>query len=156
MEFRDTFTIPADPARVWTSMFDPDVMRQVLPGCRRLEMVGPERFEVTLAAGIGVLRGVFAGAVQFGDLEPPGHCSMDIGARGSLGWVTGNGTIDLAPDGAGTNLTYQATFTFAGPMAGLGETLMRNVATALTHEAVGRFSTLLGATMPQDAAQGSR
>ena len=65
MEFRDTFTIPADPDRVWTAMFDPDVMRQVLPGCRRLERVAPETFDVTLGAGIGVLRGVFTGSVAW-------------------------------------------------------------------------------------------
>jgi carbon monoxide dehydrogenase subunit G len=143
MEFRDTFTIPADPARVWEAMFDPEVMRQVLPGCRRVEMVGPDRFEVTLAAGIGVLRGVFSGAVQFGDRRPPDHCSMEIAAQGSLGRVAGNGVIDLTPVGPATSLTYQATFTFAGPMAGLGETLMRNVAGALTREAVGRFSAVV-------------
>ncbi len=148
MEFRDAFTIPAEPARVWTAMLDPEVMRQVLPGCRRLEMVGPERFEVTLAAGIGALRGVFAGAVQFGDLAPPERCSMEIGAQGSLGRVSGNGTIDLTPEGIGTSLTYRATFTFAGPMAGLGEKLMRSVATSLTREAMARFSALAATGRP--------
>ena len=49
MEFDDTFTIPAEPDCVWTAMFDADVMRPVLPGCRRLERVAPERFDVTLA-----------------------------------------------------------------------------------------------------------
>ena len=151
MDFRDAFTIPADPPRVWAAMFDPDVMRQVLPGCRRLEMVGPEQFEVTLAAGIGVLRGIFNGEVRFGDLQAPEHCSMDIGAKGSLGRVTGSGTVDLVPDGAGTTLTYQATFAFSGPMAGLGEGLMRSVASSLTREAMGRFSALV--TAPQETAQ---
>lgn len=158
MEFRDQFAIPADPARVWTAMFDPDVMRQVLPGCRRLEMVGPGRYEVTLAAGIGVLRGVFAGTVAFSDLEPPERCTMDIRAQGSLGRVSGSGTIDLAPEGAGTTLTYQATFTFGGPMAGLGEGLMRNVAGALTREAIDRFRAMVDppAGVAQDAPpQGS-
>lgn len=154
MEFRDRFAIPADPARVWTAMFDPDVMRQVLPGCRRLEMVGPGRYEVTLAAGIGVLRGVFAGAVEFSDLEPPERCTMHIRTQGSLGRVSGSGTIDLAPEGVGTSLMYQATFTFGGPMAGLGEGLMRSVAGALTRDAMGRFCAMVDppAGMAQDAA----
>jgi uncharacterized protein len=150
MDFHDTFTIAADPPRVWAAMFDPDVMRQVLPGCRRLEMVGPEHYEVTLAAGIGVLRGIFTGEVRFGDLGPPEHCSMDIGAKGSLGRVTGSGTIDLVPDGAGTTLTYLATFVFAGPMAGLGEGLMRSVASSLTREAMARFSSLVTTPQPTD------
>lgn len=143
MEFRDAFTIPADPERVWASMFDPDVMRQVLPGCRRLEQVDPLRYEVTLAAGIGALRGVFTGSVDFGDLDPPRRCAMDVEARGSLGRVSGRGFVNLTPDGAGTNLGYDAIFTFNGPMAGLGETLMRSVASALTREAMGRFSALV-------------
>ena len=145
MEFRDTFTIPAEPDGVWTAMFDPDVMRQVLPGCRRLERVAPETFDVTLGAGIGVLRGVFTGSVQFADLELPERCSMVIAAQGSLGRVAGNATITLAPAGGETALTYEATFTFAGPMAGLGKGLMRSVAGTLTREAVGRFSALVAA-----------
>jgi carbon monoxide dehydrogenase subunit G len=151
MEFRDAFTIPADPPRVWAAMFDPAVMRQVLPGCRRLEMTGPEDYAMTLAAGIGVLRGIFTGTVRFGDLAPPEHCSLEIRAQGSLGRVSGDGTIDLVPDGLGTTLTYQATFAFAGPMAGLGESLMRSVASSLTREAMGRFSSLV--SIPQAAAQ---
>lgn len=148
MEFRDSFVVPADPDRVWAAMFDPDVMRQVLPGCRRLEAIGPDHFDVTLAAGIGVLRGVFTGSVQFGDLVPPEHCTMEIGAKGSLGRVTGTGTVALTPVGQGTSLEYQATFSFAGPMSGLGEPLMRGVAGTLTRDAMGRFSAIVAAGAP--------
>ncbi len=151
MDFRDAFSMPADPPRVWAAMFDPDVMRQVLPGCRRLEMTGPEDYAVTLAAGIGVLRGIFTGTVHFGDLVPAEHCFLAIGAQGSLGRVSGDGTVDLVPDGLGTTLTYQATFAFAGPMAGLGEGLMRSVASSLTREAMARFSSLV--STPQPVAQ---
>jgi carbon monoxide dehydrogenase subunit G len=143
MEFRDAFVVPAAPDRVWTAMFDPDVMRQVLPGCRRLEAVGADRFDVTLAAGIGVLRGLFSGSVRFDDLVPPERCTMEIGAAGSLGRVTGTGTVGLAPTEGGTSLGYQATFEFAGPMAGLGEPLMRSVANTLTRDAMARFSALV-------------
>jgi carbon monoxide dehydrogenase subunit G len=147
MEFRDSWTIPAEAPRVWSTMLDPAVMRQVLPGCRRLEQVDDATFDVTLAAGIGVLRGVFTGTVAFRDLEPTSSCSMDIAARGSLGRVEGSGTIELAPVGAETTLSYRATFTFAGPMAGLGEGLMRGVADALTREAMQRFSAIVAASV---------
>jgi uncharacterized protein len=143
MEFRETFAIPADRQRVWSAMFDPEVMRQVLPGCRRLEQTGATSFEVTLAAGIGVLRGVFTGGVTFRDLEPTSTCGMDITAQGSLGRVAGSGSIELAPDPLGTALSYDATFSFGGPMAGLGEGLMRGVADALTREAMKRFSAIV-------------
>jgi carbon monoxide dehydrogenase subunit G len=148
MEFTDRFAIAAEPARVWTAMFDPEVMRQVLPGCRSLEQAGEGRFDVTLAAGVGVLRGVFRGSVAFEDLVPPERCRMRISAGGSLGRVSGDGSIDLAADGGGTTLEYAAAFTFAGPMAGLGEPLMRSVAGALTREAIERFRRILAAGAP--------
>jgi carbon monoxide dehydrogenase subunit G len=145
MEFRDAYVIPAAPERVWAAMLDPDVMRQVLPGCRKLERTGDTRFAVTLAAGIGVLRGVFSGTVIFGDLVPPRSCSMEIAAGGSLGRVTGTGTIELVAEDGATRLAYGATFTFGGPMAGLGEGLMRTVADTLTREAMKRFSAIVSA-----------
>jgi carbon monoxide dehydrogenase subunit G len=145
MDFENTYTIPAEAPRVWAAMLDPDVMRQVLPGCRRLERVDDTTFDVTLAAGIGVLRGVFTGTVAFRDLEPTSSCAMDIAARGSLGRVAGNATIGLVAEGDATTLSYRATFAFAGPMAGLGEGLMRGVADALTREALQRFSAIVAA-----------
>ena len=143
MEFADRYIVPATPDLVWEAMFDPDVMREVLPGCRRLERSGPHAFDVTLAAGIGVLRGVFSGSVAFRDLQPPERCAMLITAGGSLGRVTGDGTIELAPEDDATALAYRAGFTFAGPMSGLGETLMRSVADALTRDAMRRFSVIV-------------
>lgn len=143
MEFRDSHAIPAQASRVWSAMFDPEVMRQVLPGCRRLDQTGDASFDVTLAAGIGVLRGVFTGRIVFRDLEPTSCCGMDIVAQGSLGRVAGSGSIELTPEGGGTTLSYRATFTFAGPMAGLGEGLMRGVADTLTREAMKRFSAIV-------------
>ena len=145
MEFTDSFMIPAPPDRVWRAMFDPDVMRRVLPGCRRLEPTGEHEFQVALAPGIGVLRGVFAGEVRFHDLEEPTFCGLDIAAQGSLGRIRGSGTVSLRPEDGGTRLAYTATFSFAGPMAGIGEDLMRSVATALTSDALRRFRDLVGA-----------
>ena len=145
MEFTDSFLIPAPPDRVWTAMLDPDVMRRVLPGCRRLESTGEHEFEVTLAAGIGVLRGVFAGEVRFRDLEERTSCGLDIAAQGSLGRVRGMGSVSLRPEDGGTRLGYTTTFSFAGPMAGIGEGLMRSVATALTNDAMRRFRDLVAA-----------
>jgi carbon monoxide dehydrogenase subunit G len=145
MEFSDAFEIPAPREQVWAAMFDPEVMREVLPGCRRLERRGPEAFDVTLAAGIGVLRGVFTGSVAFSDLAEPEACAMTIAAAGSLGRVQGDGTITLEPSPAGTVLRYRAAFVFGGPMSGLGEGLVRGVADALTREAMSRFSRIVQA-----------
>lgn len=148
MEFANAFVIPAQPERVWAMMFDPDVMRHVLPGCRRLEATSPTAFDVTLAAGIGVLRGVFCGSVEFGDVRPSTSCTLRIEAGGSLGRVTGDGSVTLEPAEGDTALAYRATFAFAGPMAGLGEGLMRGVADALTREAMHRFSRIAGEAAP--------
>lgn len=145
MEFTDSFMIPAPPDRVWTAMFDPDVMRRVLPGCRRLESTGDHEFAVTLAAGIGVLRGVFGGEVRFRDLEEPISCGLDIAVQGSLGRVRGSGSVSLRREDGGTRLDYATTFFFAGPMAGIGEGLMRSVATALTNDAMRHFRDLVAA-----------
>lgn len=149
MEFRDSYPIPAEAPQVWSAMLDPEVMRLVLPGCRRLERTDDTSFDVTLAAGIGVLRGVFTGSVVFRDLEPTSSCGMDIAAQGSLGRVAGTGAIGLTPEGDGTILSYRATFTFGGPMAGLGESLMRSVADALTREAMKRFSAIVSAPVAE-------
>jgi carbon monoxide dehydrogenase subunit G len=139
MDFQNSFEIDAPRQRVWEAMFDADVVRQVLPGCRQLVKTGATSFDVTMAAGIGVLRGVFKGSVEFSELVEPASSALTIKAQGSLGRVSGSGALSLDEHGTGTILGYRASFAFGGPMAGLGEGLMRSVADALVRDALNRF-----------------
>lgn len=139
MDIADSFVVTVPASRVWNAMLDAEVMRLVLPGCRRLEPTGDGRYAVTLAAGIGVLRGVFTGEVRLHDLAAPTSCRVDVHAQGSLGRVAGTGGLRLSPEGPGTRVEYTARFSFAGPLAALGEPLVRSVAGALAAEAMRRF-----------------
>lgn len=145
MEIADAFVVHASAARVWDAMLDPEVMRLVLPGCRRLEPTGPGSYAVTLATGIGVLRGVFTGELRLHDRVAPASCRLDVHAQGSLGRVTGAGGVRLLPDGSATRLEYTSEFAFAGPLAALGQPLIRSVATALAAEGMRRFRDLVSA-----------
>ncbi|MFM9105931.1 MAG: CoxG family protein, partial [Chloroflexota bacterium] len=64
-----SFNAPRD--RVWTFMLDPEVLRQCLPGCEKLDEIGPDEYEATMKIGIGAIRGTYQGRVKISDKVEP-------------------------------------------------------------------------------------
>ena len=54
----------ADRAAVWQALNDPAVLVRCIPGCQRLEALGDDAYAMTVAAGVGSIKGVYEGRVS--------------------------------------------------------------------------------------------
>ena len=70
MKLSGTATIGHPVRDVYAALTDPAVLVRTLPGCQRLEQVGPDSYDATLAAGVGSIKGLFDGHVRL--TEAPG------------------------------------------------------------------------------------
>ena len=48
MRVEGTYRFPAPPERVYALLLDPTVLAGCIPGCERLEAVGPDQYEATV------------------------------------------------------------------------------------------------------------
>ena len=128
MELSGEHTFHAPREVVWRTMLDPNVLRETLPGCQRLELVGDDEYEATMKAGIAAIRGTFTGRVRIADKVEPDSYTMHVEGKGPQGQVKGEARIRLVEQGADTLVQYQGSGNVTGMLARVGARLIQPAA----------------------------
>ena len=116
------------PVAVWSFLTDPNRIAQCLPGCEKLAQTGEDTYDMEMRFGVGAISGVFRGSIRLHDLKPTSEYQMTVDGSGTPGFVKGEGTVQLAPDDAGTLLRYSGDVAAGGPIASLGQRMIGGAA----------------------------
>jgi uncharacterized protein len=120
--------LAATPEQVWSVITDPAVLARTIPGCESLQQVDEDSYTVVVTAGVGAVRGKYAGEVRLTDLSFPTSYVMHASGSGGPGSVKAAVQIELAPVADGTELTYSADAVVGGAVAGVGQRMIAGVA----------------------------
>jgi carbon monoxide dehydrogenase subunit G len=148
----------SEPAAVWRALNDPAVLVGCIPGCQRLETLGEDVYAMTVAAGVGSIKGVYDGQVRLTDQQQPGSFRMHAQAAGAAGTIGAEVQVTLEPaaDG-GTSVTYDADAVVGGPIGGVGQRMLVGVSKRMAAEFFGNvdaaLSGALAAELPADGAE---
>jgi carbon monoxide dehydrogenase subunit G len=114
--------------RIWPVFEDATALARVLPGCERLEQVGPTTFRGILATKLQFLTIRADVTASLVELRPPGHLQLELDGRprGLTGGFRATLPIDLAADPGGTRIRYRLELTTSGRLASFGAPLMRD------------------------------
>jgi uncharacterized protein len=125
MKIEGQYAFRKDRHDVWKSLQDPATLAATLPGVKRLEVIGPDRYAVTAEVGIGSVKGLFDGTFAVEDKKDFESCVLRGSARGPSGTAEVEASVRLSEaDGGGTALDYDATATVTGPIAGVGQRMI--------------------------------
>ena len=127
MEISGSYAFAAPPGRVWACLMDPAAIASCIPGCQSLEPDGEHRYRATLAVAMSAITGKYDGTVIVSDLVPHESYCLTVEGQGKPGFVKGNATIRLRPDGDGTIVEVAGTVETGGPIARLGQRLISGV-----------------------------
>ena len=127
--------LSAAPAEVWRRLLDPEVLAAVIPGCKKVERAGADAFDAEVSIGVAGIRGVYRAKVRIADQRPPLSMRMDFQVDGRLGNGRGSAIVDLAPEGAGTRLSYRYGADVGGTVAAVGARMLGSVTGVL----IGQF-----------------
>jgi len=135
MKITGTTTLSADRVAVWNALNDPSVLVATLPGCQRLEAVGADAYKMTVAAGVGSIKGVYDGEVRLSDHQEPESFRMHAQGAGAPGTIGAEVAVrlDEAPDG-GTTLSYDADAVVGGMIGGVGQLLITGASKKMADE----------------------
>ena len=139
MELTGDHTFAAPRERVWQFLLDPETLRQCLPGCEKLEAVGPDEYEATMKIGVAAIRGTYQGRVKISDKQEPASYRMLVEGKGSAGQVSGEGRLELSEEGGQTRVQYSGTANVRGTLARVGARVMQPAAKMV----VGQFFNCL-------------
>ena len=135
MKVTGTSHLSADRVAVWQALNDPAVLVRTIPGVQRLEALGDDAYKMTIAAGVGSIKGVYDGQVQLTDQELPGSFRMHAEGAGAPGTIGADVRVTLAESAdGGTELTYDADATVGGMIGGVGQRMLTGVSKKMAAE----------------------
>src|SRR5215470_13147934 len=113
--------LPAPRERVWDLFNNPERLSRLIPGCEKLDMVGPDEYGGTINVGIASVKGVYTGKLKLEDKRAPEHYRMVVDGKGKQGFMRGSGTLDLLPNNADqTRIVYAGDVQIGGPLVQVG------------------------------------
>jgi uncharacterized protein len=157
MKVSGTSHLSADRDAVWRALNDPAVLVRTIPGVQRLEALGDDAYKMTIAAGVGSIKGVYDGQVRLTEQEQPGSFRMHAQGAGAPGTIGADVLVTLAdgPDG-GTELTYDADATVGGMIGGVGQRMLTGVSKKMAAEFFAAVDTMLaGGSTPPPGFEGT-
>ena len=153
MEFKGRYLIPASPEKVWNSLNDPQILRQCVPGCERMDKTDDTHFSAAAVLKIGPVKATFNANIALDNLDPPHRCTLKgEGQGGVAGFARGEAEIVLTPEGDGTALSYTAQAQIGGKLAQIGQRLIDGAAKQIADDFFVRFAAAV-ANAPDAAAR---
>jgi carbon monoxide dehydrogenase subunit G len=135
MRVEGSYRFPAPAERVYALLLDPNVLAGCIPGCERLEAVGPDQYEATVKVGVGAVRGTYKGEVRIVDQQPPQRYRMIVQGRGGPGFIKGEASVTIVPAGdAESDVQVVGEGQVGGMIAGVAQRLLGGVATMMMNQ----------------------
>lgn len=133
MDLNGTRKLAAPPQKVWDALHNGATLKACIPGAEEVTWQGDST--IMFLGSVPVINRSVGIEAQVVEQSAPSHMKVSVNKAGSTGVVT----LDLAADGAGTALTYNASAQLAGPAA-----MLDNFATRpMIDNALGQFFTKL-------------
>lgn len=125
MKIAGTYTLAAvGLERAYTALQDPQVLAKCIPGCESLEKVGEGEYAMKMKMALAALSGQFTGKVKIVDPVPPASFKMIVEGTGKIGFLKGEGLLNLKPAGADVEVVYEGDVQVGGTMAAVGQRLI--------------------------------
>jgi carbon monoxide dehydrogenase subunit G len=143
MKIEGSADIPAPREKVWAAFLDPNILAQALPGCEKLEAIGPNEYKATMKVGVAAIKGTFEGKVKLSDLEPPNRYRMAVEGSGGPGFVRGEAGMQMSDVDGGTKVSYDADVQVGGLIASVGQRMLGGVTKMMLDQFFTKMTELL-------------
>ena len=143
MKLEGAYEVPAPRSKVWAAFLDPKVLKKAIPGCEKLEAIGPDEYKATMKIGVGGVKGTFEGKVKLADKQPPDSYKMSAEGSGGPGFIRSETLITLSDHDGGTRVTYTADVQVGGLIASVGQRMLGGVSKMMADKFFTRMGELL-------------
>ena len=141
--------LSAPREQVWALFNDPERLSRLIPGCEKLEILGPDEYAGTINVGIASVKGVYSGKLKLENKHPPEHYKLNVDGKGKQGFVRGSGTLDLvAKNSTETVVRYAGDVQIGGPLMQVGQRMIDSAAKMM----LGQFFAAAEAELKAHAA----
>ena len=156
MEMQGTRPLAVTQEQAWEALNDPQVLKQCIPGCDKIEPAGEGQYAVGIAVKVGPVSAKFNGKIALSEVVAPDSYTLTFdGQGGAAGFGKGVSKVRLSaqPDGPGCVLDYQVQAQVGGKIAQVGQRLIDGVARSMAEDFFKRFDAQMRRLHPEAYAQ---
>ncbi|WP_066389084.1 SRPBCC family protein [Neobacillus mesonae] len=114
---------------VFTSLLDPEVLKNCIMGCNELNKKEENVYVADLSVGVAAVKGKYDATIRLADMQPPNSYKLIVNGEGAPGFVDAEALIQLVPiDGENTELKYTYEAQVGGKVAAIGQRMLGGVA----------------------------
>jgi hypothetical protein len=141
------FPVPRE--ELWRVLHDARGMANWIPGCEKLEPIGPDRYAATLKVGVAAIKGTYQGSVEIRDKEFPTRYVLVVDGSAAPGFVRGVATMELFDAGAGrSRLVVRGDAQVGGLIASIGQRFLTGIARQMTQQLLRNIEKEITAVTP--------
>jgi len=128
LKISGSYAVPTGRERAYRLLQDPAVLAKCMPGTDHLEKVGDDEYSMKMKMAIASIGGLFSGKVRLANQHPPDSFKLIVEGNGKIGFVKGEGLLNLVPQGQSTEVQYDGDVQVGGTIAGVGQRLLDTTA----------------------------
>jgi carbon monoxide dehydrogenase subunit G len=151
MTIADDYTFDAPAEALWTAIFDTETLKDLIPGCTRLEQTGPDTYHGEIRLGIAAVSGSYEMDVTVAERDAPHHCRMLGEVSGPTGAMKGEASFTLEEADGQTRLAYDGKAVISGALAKMSPRFVEGVAQTLIRHGLGKLGKRVEAAQAAQA-----
>ena len=124
MKINGTHTLPLQRERAYELLQDPEILQKCMPGIDSLTKIGDNEYEMNMKLSIAGMGGLFTGKVSLTDQQPPTSFRIVVEGSGKIGFMKGEGLMNLEARDQTTEVNYQGDVQVGGTIAAVGQRLI--------------------------------
>lgn len=140
-----TYRFDAAPRTVWEMIFTPESLQDLIPGCRRLELVDDVTYHGEVIVGIAAVGGTYHTVVVIDEQVAPTIARLSGEISGPTGIIKGTAHFTLEGDNGQTQFEYAGNAMITGALAHMNDRFVHGVAMALIQQGLHRLERRLAA-----------
>jgi len=146
MQIARTFAVAAPIERVWQFINTPEQVGPCMPGCQRVEITAPGKYNAVISVKVGPIKTTFNFTIETVEERPPEYAVFSIRGDegGNASRVTAENTLTLkSVDKNNTEVTYTSKVSIVGRLGKFAGGVMQKMAESMSDQFVGAFRARL-------------
>lgn len=157
MKIAGAYTLDAPVERVWPLIFDPVALVGLIPGCQRMEQVGPNEYRGQIHVGLTGITGIYETVVKIAEREEPHFCRLEGEVTSSAGSIKGSASFRLKEEvDHRTLIEYEGNAILMGALAKFSSRFFEGVAQTMINQGLAKLNDQLRAGPTTGPASGRR
>jgi len=135
------FDVPKE--EIWRTVLDPASLLRLIPGCERIEQVGPDEYRGQVVVRLAGVAGTYTTRIRLVERDEPHGCRMEGEAEGAAGSIRGTAAFRLSEQDRQTRLEYEGLGVVGGLLGTLGSRMVEGVVQSMIQQGLARLNEQL-------------